>query len=298
MDTSSRTSTFGRPKSRTSSQAGDSVFLGKSEPLDDNIYFTGKEDPRNEDNVEPIFADPIVLGQSKSSLPHSQIPDSNTQNIFTTRMENNTGDDDSRESTFRRQQNFKSFLINSDHLSDGTNSLDRSLDRISNKENVPEKNIPQQQPVSMSSVIRQLQNSVVDIDGTEVQLRKKVQKPPVSKKPTNVKPQKSDQENPNGGIDSAAGKLRKNSSHIITNPKAMKKSSSSVSSKPLKSPTSAPNIGYFANGHYYDPNPMPVTSDPEVYAPGSNYSDRSNVMSTFLGDLPISRTASQYGSDT
>ncbi|XP_013063404.2 uncharacterized protein LOC106052551 [Biomphalaria glabrata] len=54
---------------------------------------------------------------------------------------------------------------------------------------------------------------------------------------------------------------------------------------------SVPSIGYFANGHYYDPNPMPIV-EPEIYAPGSTYSDRSNVMSTFLGDLPHSISSS------
>nr|KAG5710392.1 hypothetical protein BaRGS_022210 [Batillaria attramentaria] len=48
--------------------------------------------------------------------------------------------------------------------------------------------------------------------------------------------------------------------------------------------------GYFANGRYYDPNPMPQT---EVYAPASSYSDRSTApLSTFIPDRPRSRSLS------
>ena len=86
--------------------------------------------------------------------------------------------------------------------------------------------------------------------------------------------------------------------NIITNPNAIQGSSSFASvlglgGKKSKQATPAPTTGYFANGHFYDPNPMPVEAvDGEVYAPGSNYSDHSNVMSTFLGDLPRSRSPS------
>lgn len=51
-------------------------------------------------------------------------------------------------------------------------------------------------------------------------------------------------------------------------------------------------MGYFANGRYYDPTPrqqQTVTQnpDPEIYAPASSYSDRSNppVFSTFTGGI-------------
>ncbi|RUS79809.1 hypothetical protein EGW08_012408, partial [Elysia chlorotica] len=88
--------------------------------------------------------------------------------------------------------------------------------------------------------------------------------------------------------------------NIITNPKAVKGSPSFSTAASLgavgkKSKQAVPltNKGYFANGHFYDPNPMPVdVVDGEVYAPGSNYSDHSNIMSTFLGELPRSRTPS------
>lgn len=41
------------------------------------------------------------------------------------------------------------------------------------------------------------------------------------------------------------------------------------------------SLGYFRNGHYYDPGP-----NPEVYAPASSYSDRSTkLLSTFQSDL-------------
>ena len=50
------------------------------------------------------------------------------------------------------------------------------------------------------------------------------------------------------------------------------------------------SMGYFANGRYYDPNPMPQT---EVYAPVSSYSDRSTApLSTFIPDRPRSRSLS------
>lgn len=50
------------------------------------------------------------------------------------------------------------------------------------------------------------------------------------------------------------------------------------------------SIGYFANGRYYDPNPMPQT---EIYAPASSYSDRSTApLSTFVPDRPRSRSLS------
>ena len=86
--------------------------------------------------------------------------------------------------------------------------------------------------------------------------------------------------------------------NIITNPNAMKGSPSFASAlgavgKKSKQAMPLTTKGYFANGHFYDPNPMPMdVVDGEVYAPGSNYSDHSNIMSTFLGDLPRSRTPS------
>lgn len=76
--------------------------------------------------------------------------------------------------------------------------------------------------------------------------------------------------------------------NIITNPNAHKKAST-LGSRHTK--YAVPSVGYFANGRYYDPNPMPCP-DSEVYAPGSTYSDHSNAMSTFLGDLPRSGSAS------
>ncbi|CAL1528969.1 unnamed protein product [Lymnaea stagnalis] len=81
--------------------------------------------------------------------------------------------------------------------------------------------------------------------------------------------------------------------NIITNPNTVNKSAT-LGGKNSK--YAVPNIGYFANGHYYDPNPMP-DPDTEVYAPGSSYSDRSNVMSTFLGDIPRSISSSDQSED-
>lgn len=67
-------------------------------------------------------------------------------------------------------------------------------------------------------------------------------------------------------------------------------------SRPSVPPTNSMNRtrrkdkGYFANGRYYDPNPMP---QPEVYAPASSYSDRSTApLSTFIPDRPRSRSLS------
>lgn len=49
-------------------------------------------------------------------------------------------------------------------------------------------------------------------------------------------------------------------------------------------------VGYFANGRYYDPNPMPQC---DVYAPASSYSDRStNRLSTFVPNHPRSHSLS------
>lgn len=51
-------------------------------------------------------------------------------------------------------------------------------------------------------------------------------------------------------------------------------------------------MGYFANGRFYDPSPRQPTvktgTQPEVYAPASSYSDRSNhaILSTFAGGIP------------
>ena len=51
-------------------------------------------------------------------------------------------------------------------------------------------------------------------------------------------------------------------------------------------------MGYFANGRFYDPTPRQPTvkaeQTPEVYAPASSYSDRSNppILSTFSGGIP------------
>ena len=51
-------------------------------------------------------------------------------------------------------------------------------------------------------------------------------------------------------------------------------------------------MGYFANGRFYDPTPRqaPAKTEPppEVYAPASSYSDRSNppILSTFSGGIP------------
>jgi len=64
-------------------------------------------------------------------------------------------------------------------------------------------------------------------------------------------------------------------------------------------------MGYFANGRYYDPTPrqQTVTQDPnpEIYAPASSYSDRSNppVFSTFTGGIARNQsTCSQTSSDS
>ena len=57
-------------------------------------------------------------------------------------------------------------------------------------------------------------------------------------------------------------------------------------------------MGYFANGRFYDPSPrQPVAKteqQPEIYAPASSYSDRSNVpvLSTFAGGIPRAQSFS------
>ena len=65
-------------------------------------------------------------------------------------------------------------------------------------------------------------------------------------------------------------------------------------------------MGYFSNGRFYDPTPRQPTTkpaqQPEVYAPASSYSDRSNppVLSTFAGGVPRAQSFSstQSSADT
>ena len=57
-------------------------------------------------------------------------------------------------------------------------------------------------------------------------------------------------------------------------------------------------MGYFANGRFYDPSPrqpaVKAGQQPEIYAPASSYSDRSNpaVLSTFAGGIPKAQSFS------
>jgi len=63
-------------------------------------------------------------------------------------------------------------------------------------------------------------------------------------------------------------------------------------------------MGYFANGRFYDPSPRQPGVDPnptpEIYAPMSSYSDRSNppVFSTFTGGVPRHQSASSSQTST
>ncbi|XP_012945472.1 uncharacterized protein LOC101847162 [Aplysia californica] len=210
------------------------------------------------------------------ALIRSLEADDNIQNIFAGKAESNPGAE-SRTSTFLRREDFQSFLIDGGEKSEAHNS---SLERSSNKENLASESV-------------QTISKVDGFDGEAVvEMRKRTLKPnqPAADRPVPAqKPARAKYPGaapPGGGIESAKS-VKKN---IITNPNAIKKSSS-LTAKHGKASTSAPTMGYFANGHYYDPNPMPV-QDGELYAPGSSYSDRSNVMSTFLGDLPNSRSPS------
>ncbi|XP_050393730.1 uncharacterized protein LOC126811837 [Patella vulgata] len=56
----------------------------------------------------------------------------------------------------------------------------------------------------------------------------------------------------------------------------------------VKGRGSVPQMGYFSNGRYYDPNP-----NTDIYAPTSSYSDRSTgPLSTFLSEKQHSRSRS------
>ncbi|ESO84157.1 hypothetical protein LOTGIDRAFT_155482 [Lottia gigantea] len=56
----------------------------------------------------------------------------------------------------------------------------------------------------------------------------------------------------------------------------------------VKGRGTVPQMGYFSNGRYYDPNP-----NKDVYAPTSSYSDRSTgPLSTFIADRPHSTSLS------
>lgn len=61
-------------------------------------------------------------------------------------------------------------------------------------------------------------------------------------------------------------------------------------------------MGYFANGRFYDPTPRQQSAkkkmEPEIYAPASSYSDRSNlpVFSTFTGGIPRNQSFSSHAS--
>lgn len=105
--------------------------------------------------------------------------------------------------------------------------------------------------------------------------------------------QQQQKQTPANSSSGETGKFPSMKKNIITNPNAIKKvNTSNGGYTPVKPSSSvSPNIGYFANGHYYDPNPI-REPEADVYAPGSTLSDRSNVMSTFLGDGPLSRTPS------
>ncbi|KAL4240938.1 hypothetical protein ACF0H5_001721 [Mactra antiquata] len=62
-------------------------------------------------------------------------------------------------------------------------------------------------------------------------------------------------------------------------------------------------MGYFANGRFYDPTPRQQSTkakgkQPEIYAPASSYSDRSNppIFSTFSGGIPRNQSFSTQNS--
>lgn len=63
-------------------------------------------------------------------------------------------------------------------------------------------------------------------------------------------------------------------------------------------------MGYFANGRFYDPSPRQQSvkkgKQPEIYAPVSSYSDRSNppIFSTFAGGIPRNQSFSQSSTGT
>lgn len=85
---------------------------------------------------------------------------------------------------------------------------------------------------------------------------------------------------------SVPGTVNNNGKVIYARPNVNRQTSESRKSK-------SKSVGYFANGRYYDPNPMPET---EVYAPASSYSDRSTApLSTFMPDRPRSRSLSSSG---
>ncbi|KAL8593221.1 hypothetical protein ACOMHN_009876 [Nucella lapillus] len=85
---------------------------------------------------------------------------------------------------------------------------------------------------------------------------------------------------------SVPGTVNNNGKVIYARPTVSRQTSESCKSKNK-------SVGYFANGRYYDPNPMPQT---EVYAPASSYSDRSTApLSTFMPDRPRSRSLSSSG---
>ena len=226
------------------------------------------------------------------ALIRSLEADDNIINIFSGNLEKgSTLPNPKRTSTFLAQQDLQSFLINSpdkvecDNVIENNTNIDResfepvpTVSSFVPMTSVPK--IPNSVEMNESIVIKNSPQSPVRIRTNHQLTAGSSNKPAVPKKPATL----------NRHSDIFEG-VKKN---IITNPKALKKSHS-MASKPLKTVASAPNIGYLANGGYIDPNPMPERQ-PEIYAPGSSYSDRSNVMSTFLGDLPLSQPGSSAGS--
>ncbi|XP_011454463.3 uncharacterized protein [Magallana gigas] len=78
-------------------------------------------------------------------------------------------------------------------------------------------------------------------------------------------------------------KIRNSVSTLLPDKNRTKKETvQKITQNPISSSKSNDSsLGYFRNGHYYDPGP-----NPEVYAPASSYSDRSTkLLSTFQSDL-------------
>lgn len=78
-------------------------------------------------------------------------------------------------------------------------------------------------------------------------------------------------------------KIRNSVSTLLPDKNRTKKDAvQKITQNPISSSKSNDSsLGYFRNGHYYDPGP-----NPEIYAPASSYSDRSTkLLSTFQSDL-------------
>ncbi|CAG5115974.1 unnamed protein product, partial [Candidula unifasciata] len=171
-----------------------------------------------------------------------------------------------------RREDFQNFLIHSAEKSDLRNAFNHSTERS--------------QQTSSRPLIIKKQSSELNLNSElKEKLKNRINKPE-AKSHLILSAQKL--QSNQAKEDLTIGSQQSAKKNIITNPNLVKKSNSQ-SSKHSKYAT--PNYGYFANGHYYDPNPMPHL-EAEVYAPGSSYSGHSNAMSTFLGDLPRSRSAS------